>query len=378
MKFEYHEEKEKGKTTIHVDWVKWKCPDCGEMFTEKEVKSFPTKWIASNPSSLKNHIRSFWINGFSSPFPVATWEYLVWRFLEAGKDPEKLQTVFNTLFGELWEDRRELTTEEELLKRREPYEAELPDGVLLLTCAIDTQDDRLEYEVRGWGKYKESWGVKKGYIMGRPDSNDVWEKVDDIIAKSYTFKDGKSLGITLTLVDSGGHYTQHIYKNCYTRMGRKVFPIKGVDRKDLALARPFISPPSRQAFGANNEYRVWLYPIGVNSGKRAVQDFLKVKEKGAMYCHFPVDKDRGYDARYFNGLLSEVEVRTGNKVEWKIIPGHKRNEPFDLFVYNYAAFMLIDPDMDAIEARLKGFGGTKKVDKPKKKVRKSSAFDGGW
>lgn len=374
MKFEHHETKEKGKTTIHVDWVKWKCPDCGEMFTEKEVKSFPTKWIATNPAALKNHIRSFWINGFSSPFPVATWEYLIWRFLEAGKDPEKLQTVFNTLFGELWEDRRDLTTEDELMNRRENYEAELPDGVLMLTCAVDTQDDRLEYEVKGWGKFKESWGIKKGYIMGRADSNYVWERLDDIISHAYSFKDGKTMSITVTLVDSGGHYTQAVYANCYKRSSRYVFPIKGVDRKDLALARPLISPPNKQAFGSSNEYRVWLYSIGVNSGKRAVQDFLKVKEHGSMFCHFPLDKDRGYDAKYFNGLLSEVEIRTGNKVEWQIIPGHKRNEPFDLFVYNYAALMLVDPDFDAIEARLRGVKQERK-EKPKRKVRKSSAFD---
>ena len=158
------------------------------------------------------------------------------------------------------------------------------------------------------------------------------------------------------------------------RSNRFVFPIKGVDRKDLALARPLISPPNKQAFGANNEYRVWLYSIGVNSGKRAVQDYLKVKEQGPMFCHFPLDKDRNYDTKYFNGLLSEVEVRNGNKVEWQIIPGHKRNEPFDLFVYNYAALMLVDPDWDKLEQRRHGIKVEHK-EKPKRKVRKSSAFD---
>lgn len=47
---------------------------------------------------------------------------------------------------------------------------ELPDGVLVLTCGVDTQDNRLEYEVVGHGKYGENWGIVKGYIMGRPDT----------------------------------------------------------------------------------------------------------------------------------------------------------------------------------------------------------------
>lgn len=37
----------------------------------------------------------------------------------------------------------------------------LPEGVLVLTCGVDTQDDRLEYEVVGHGYYGETWGIKK-------------------------------------------------------------------------------------------------------------------------------------------------------------------------------------------------------------------------
>ena len=43
-------------------------------------------------------------------------------------------------------------------------------------------------------------------------------------------------------------------------------------------------------------------------------------------------------------------------------------------MYNYAALMLVDPDFDAIEARLRGVKQERK-EKPKRKVRKSSAFD---
>ena len=75
-----------------------------------------------------------------------------------------MQVVYNTRFGMLWEDRGDLEDEESIMARREEYKAELPDGVLLLTCGVDTQDTRLEYEVVGHGHFGETWGIKKGII----------------------------------------------------------------------------------------------------------------------------------------------------------------------------------------------------------------------
>jgi len=35
-----------------------------------------------------------------------------------------------------------------------PYDA--PEGVLVITCAVDVQGDRLELEFRGWGVGEET------------------------------------------------------------------------------------------------------------------------------------------------------------------------------------------------------------------------------
>ena len=61
------------------------------------------------------------------------------------------------------------------MRRRENYGAELPEGVLLLTAAVDVQDNRLEYEICGWGMAEECWGIKKGTILGVPDTPKVWD-----------------------------------------------------------------------------------------------------------------------------------------------------------------------------------------------------------
>ena len=75
------------------------------------------------------------------------------EYLNAIGNSRKLQVVYNTRFGELWEDRGDLEDEESVMARREEYEAELPEGVLVLTCGVDTQDDRLEFEVVGHGHF---------------------------------------------------------------------------------------------------------------------------------------------------------------------------------------------------------------------------------
>lgn len=148
--------------------VSWSCPACGCLIPEDTMRKQPAKWIADNPDAYKKGVRSFWLNAFSSPW--TPWEKIVLKFLDAKDDPQRLKVVYNTLLGQLWEDRGDLEDEDTMLARREDYgtrsdgtPVELPDGVLVLTCGVDTQDNRLEYEVVGHGKYGETWGVVKGY-----------------------------------------------------------------------------------------------------------------------------------------------------------------------------------------------------------------------
>ena len=105
----------------------------------------PAKWIAENPDAYEAEgTRSFWLNAFSSPW--VPWEKIVLKFLQAQGDPQKLKVVYNTLLGQLWENRGDLPDEDGLMARREDYginadgsPVEVPEGVLVLTCGVDTQ-----------------------------------------------------------------------------------------------------------------------------------------------------------------------------------------------------------------------------------------------
>lgn len=371
VKFEFTTQEINRKKSYTITSIGWACPSCGCLTPEDVMRKQPAKWIADNPDAYERGVRSFWLTAFASPW--MPWSVIAQRFLEAKSDPERLKVVYNTLLGELWEDRGDLEDEDSIMARREEYPAELPDDVLVLTCGVDTQDNRLEYEVVGYGHYGENWGIKKGIIMGKPDSAEVWQALDDVVDHVYRYKDGKGLKISLTFIDSGGHYTQEVYAACRERKNKRVFAIKGKGGPDI----PFVGPPKRVASKDNPRATCWLYTIGVDAGKSKIMSGLKVQEPGPNYSHFPRGEERGYDSAYFSGLLSEslviVRSRGQDKWEWRKLPGHQRNEPLDIRNYANAAFRVLDPDMDAMERRKRGIAETSATSATKQTSKKRTA-----
>jgi len=383
IRFEYDAAENGDKKIFHISEIFYVCPECGGISDEHTMKSQPAKWVATVPEARKHHkTRSFWLTAWVSPW--ATWESIILQFLQAGTDSAKLQVVYNTQFGELWEERGDMASEDDVMARREVYEAEVPDGVLLLTCGVDTQDDRLEYEVVGHRRYGETWGIKKGVILGRPDTEEVWERLDEVLSHKYKFKSGVSLQISLTFIDEGGHFTQEVRQHCLARQYDHVFAIKGANRPDI----PYTAPPKKQKIVVNGKVigQVWVYEIGVNAGKQKIVDNLRVQSPGANYCHFPLRDD--YGKQFFKQLMSEhlaYVPKLKHPWQWQKIPGHERNEAFDIRNYNLAACEILSPDWDAIEQKLRtakpgeeNASIPMKEKKAKPRKRKKSDFYEDW
>lgn len=348
IRYEYTEHGEGSEKTFEITDVYYICPSCGGISSEYAMKKAPAHWTPDNPAALENGCRSFWLNAFVSVW--SSWESIILEFLEARGDPEKLKPVYNTKFGKLWESRGDTQSEDDLLIRREDYTAELPDGVLVLTMGVDTQDNRLEYEVVGYGHFGESWGIKRGVIMGRPSDGEVWQAFDDIRDTVFRFSDGVGMKISRVFIDEGGHYTMEVRRECKAREGKNVFCIKGQGGESV----PFVTTPKLQKITIDNRYvgNCYQFPLGVDAGKAEIMHNLSVTTIGSRYCHFPKNDD--YGITYFNGLLSEhiVYDREKRKMSWHKIPGHERNEPLDCRVYSLAAFKSLAVSLDATEKRL--------------------------
>ena len=387
IKFDFETVGSGRKKDYIIHSIAWSCPECGCISTESEMRRQPAKWIAENPDAYAKGHRSFWLNAFSSPWQG--WSKVVYAFLVARKDPQRLKVVYNTMLGELWEDRGDLEDEDAMLGRREDYghcddgtPVELPDGVLALTCGVDTQDDRLEYEVLGHGHYGETWGIKRGIIMGDPAYDEPWTRLDDVIERVYRSRDGTGLTIARTFVDSGGHKTQNVYMQCRARTYKRVFAIKGVGGDGV----PYTKPPSKVKIIVNGQTvgLTWLYALGVDAGKAEIFSALKVQEAGPKFCHFPKGEGRGYDTAFFTGLLSEKLVlkseRGRTRWAWVKLPGHERNEALDCRNYALAAFRSWDPDLDAVERRLRGIEEPAEQKKTRRRgvVKRSVSLGDEW
>lgn len=364
IRFEYDEIIVSHKKTYKVKKVYYTCPGCGCISTEAEMKRAPAKWIAENPEAYGQGTRSFWLNAFVSQW--ASWESIVLKYLNALGSTKKMQVVFNTCFGEPWEDRGDIEDEDSLLARSEDYgkdkngePVELPPGVLVLTAGVDTQDDRMEYEIVGHGFFGETWGIEKGIVIGRPDDDATWNKLDEVVFdRVMRFENGVGLRVSMSFVDEGGHFTQSVRAQCNARISKKVFCIKGMPGQD----KPYISPPKKQKIFVNQIAvgTCWQYQLGVDSGKEIIMDNLRVQTPGQKYCHFPKRDD--YGSAYFAGLLSETKVYDPNKKQpwsWKKIPGHERNEPLDCRNYALAAFKALPKNLDEIDRQIKAASGVR-------------------
>ena len=366
MECETEEHKDaKGRKIVIVSDVKWRCPDCGSTFSEDEMRKVSQKYISKNPAALHNGIRSFFVNGFTSPW--LTWNDIMREWLEAKGDPTREKVVMNTRFGESYAQQGAFEDYQQFIRRREKYGADLPDGVLLLTGAVDTQDNRLEYEITGWGYGEECWGICKGVILGEPDNNATWDALDTVLDKIYHFKNGTGLKVARAFIDSGGHYTSKVYEYCEKNFSKQRFAIKGT------AGTPGI--PLNYKIGKASGSKIPLVMLGVDDGKQQVMNRLDIEEPGAKYFHFPLDEEllgtRGYDELYFKGIISEHKKkvkRNGVIHEIWEPTARVRNEPLDLRVYNLACMNSIHPDWDRLAEVVKGGGhSTTTVTTPKKK-----------
>lgn len=334
---------------IRFSDVTMECKFCGEHLKESDWKENTGKWVAAVDNHQK---RGFHLNALASPW--IHWEEIIAEFQEANReskehgDHEKLKVWVNTMLGETWEESGTAADEDALLKRREMYRADLPDGVLLVTAGVDVQDDRFEVEITGWGKGYESWGILRRKIYGDLEKEETWSQLENFLEMELYFENKCSLLIAAICLDTGGHYTSEAYRflKKMEKKNKNIFGIKGMGGAGI----PLVYKISR-----NNTEKVKIFLLGVDSGKEMLMNRLNTPSAGPGYCHFPLNADRGYDEACIKEFSSEQKVirfKEGRAVvKWVKKPG-VRNESLDLRNYSTAAVEILRPDWEALEKKV--------------------------
>ena len=299
------------------------------------------EWRAENPGAQGGKVRGYHLSAIYAPHGLGpTFGDLAEEFTNAKrlKDPTLLQAFINLKLGETWDvsdgdgvDTEGLLSLRERWRRPKGVTLWVPKPAAVLTCGVDVQDDRLELEVVGWGEHFESWSVDYRVIPGDPSGKELWADLDELIRRKFPSGWGRSLKISATAIDTGGHYTDAAYKFVKPRQRRRrIWGVKG---------RSGDYPIWPEAPSRKNKGGIDLYMLGVDAAKKHIYDRLTVVDHGPGFCHFPLERGAGY----FDQLTAEVyETRwaRGRKtLNWRLRKAGTRNEALDCRVYAYAAFL---------------------------------------
>lgn len=349
----YHVPCPRCQTRFVIEWqhVRWddhdpstahlECPHCLGRIDESERTAMIAAgvWIASAP--------------FTGVVGFHVWEaYSPWRsladqvsaFLVARRSLEMRQAWTNTSLGEVWEAPGESVESATLLLRREDYGGVLPAGVRLLTCGIDTQDDRLEFLVVGWGLDEEAWVIERDVLPGDPGRPDVWRELDELMNLEFAHAQGGAMRIHCALIDAGGHRTQAVYTNVIPRQPRRLYAAFGRNGGDKGM----LVSPAKAIRPANGTGNVMRRIVDVDQAKAVLFARLRVADAGPEYIHFPTSVGE----TFFDELTAEKRITKRNKYgvpskTWEQV--RERNESLDCFVLALAAVRILAPTRGRFE-----------------------------
>lgn len=341
--------------------VRYECAKCGKPWKNEDKAYFlPRGEWRPTQEARRPGVRSYHLSSLYSPIGMRPWEDVCEEWIRAQGDPNKLRVFVNTVLGEPFEERGDSPKPERIMLRRQDYapevayvdpesgglkflDAAIPEGVLCLTLGADVQSDRIESELLGWGKDKESWSL--GYHRLEGDTSDrtagAWALLREVIFHP------RALPLSLVLIDSGfeapivqgfidAEFTSGVLpsKGASNTVGKgRIFAIRDIPgylckRVDLDEAM------LKSEFYAQSR----VGPVDAPPDGAALP---------AGYCHFP----EAYERRYFEMLFSErvvtLRTQTGTRQYWD--NEGRRNEALDCRVLNLGALYVVAADATATE-----------------------------
>ncbi len=362
------------KTVRHL------CPHCGALITQAQYlavadpercryqaedgTTLDRRGVFRNPAGeIVRPPASIAIVGVWSAYsPNVSWESIVRDFLAARRDlgegkKEKMQAFTNTTLGEYWAEDYEKTDDNELRARAEPYPlGRVPMGCLLLLASTDTQPNRLETSVWGYGRGCESWLIDHRVIFGNPDEDEVWAELDEYLFETdFPHASGQRLRIAGTAIDTGGHNTHAVYAWVAKHNRRKVFAIKGRSGREKAI-RDGASKVDIDWRGRLRKNGLLLWWVGTNHAKDLLHGRLQIAKPGPGYVHFSSELPDEWFKQFTGEARTTRRGLRGEESVWT--PTRKRIEAWDCGVYNVwleATFELAKKSAkwwDELEARV--------------------------
>lgn len=333
-----------GRAIRTADEAWLECPHCqGRMDDTARLRAVREGYWESTQEFRGT--RGFWIWEAYSPWSSLLKIANGW--LSAQGRPEQLKAFRNTTLGLTYRETGEAPDDEKLLSRCEPYQlATVPDGVLFLTAGADVQQDRIEIQVVGWGRGKESWLVDYQIHYGDTAqlNSPAWTGASTLLDQLYWGSGKVGLGVNMLAVDSG-YNTQVVYAWARQHGQSRVMVVKGEDKGVSVLGMPSALDVLRNGKRQRRGMVVW--PVNVSKAKGQLYGWLRLARPEDEqpfppgWCHFPV-----MPIEFFRSLTAEqyvFKIHKGfRRGEW--VKVRERNEVLDTRVYALAAAVHVGLD----------------------------------
>ncbi|WP_083571148.1 phage terminase large subunit family protein [Delftia sp. HK171] len=337
--------------TGFMDRAWFVCPACGCEIDERHKTAMlrdvaaggQARWVATSKGD--GETVSFTLSAFYMPVGAITWLTLARDYSHAKAqlqrgDHNAMQVFYNTRLGLSYKNAETITTATQLRDRAEKYPLRvLPDPALVATMTADTQPDRLEVQIEAWGPGLEHWVIDYIVLQGSPSEppeapGSVWQRLDEIRRTPLLHASGRPIMISAYGIDAGGANTQDVYNYGSARRPLNCTVLHGSSRPNKPIMG---SSPSRVDIdwgGSKTPGGVELWTVGTDVAKDWLSNRMHLAE-GAGAMHF----NQTLPIEWFDQMVVEqprVRWHKGRAIREWIKPNGKRNEAWDVSVYNLA------------------------------------------
>lgn len=220
----------------HPERAHFTCEGCGASIEEHHRPKMlrGAKWVASNPKMKRVH-RSFYL--WSAYSLLQSFERIARSWLSAKGDPPKEQTFWNDVVGKAyrvlgeappWEDIRDRAAESDY------SHGNIPAGYPMLTCGVDCQGDRVEWQVVAWGQNKRRAVVEYGVFNGHISDEGCQTKLNGLLRQGFRNAYGRKVEIDMLAVD-GNAYTEDVWEWARRHPASRVIMVRGVHPESAPL-----------------------------------------------------------------------------------------------------------------------------------------------
>ncbi len=327
-----------------IDTVRYKCADCGYLWTEAERIVAVSNGIAIQRTQSERHeVIGYQLHRLVSLFKGGDMARMAKSFIRAQDDQLKLQNIVNSSFGEPWIPR--LSADADTMKgsiskcRNGLARLVLPEDCLAIVATIDVQNEGFWYLIRAICSDTARHMIDCGFVA-------TWDELDAVIfEKTYGKKQ-----VWRCLIDTGGgknksdfiSRTEETYgwiRSNNGRNGVQTYGTKGSSRElptKLRIGSPIEKMPSGKPIPGG----IRIISVNTDVGKNAV--WFRIDKT----CKSPESPGNWWVHRevpdwYCEQMTAEVKEldRKTKKPIWRRI--RHDNHMFDLEVLQEIA---IDPE----------------------------------